>query len=266
MGSPFDEVVETEKKYQEKKLEKAAVKKEEVKENIKTEKKTGKDTINVAFSINKKWLERIFFILIIMVELYFILVNPICGMDNLFTFGGEDNSTQKLASTKTDAKQQTTAKNATNAQTATSSTATAPKPATPPATSAPQTTQTPENPNLPFEGNFDFSILEILYDQNDEGDPSKMNSVQFSMSNRWKSFKPMIRIYWYDSKSQDSLGKTVRAEKVLPEIKKGTTQTITVSEFKSRFFYPEEASETIKIELYDSSNTQLLTSATKTIS
>ena len=245
MANPFDDVVETEKKYKEgevtpKKVERIAPK--------------SKDNINVSFSFNKRWFERIIFIIIIMVELYFILANPVCS-DTIFS--KDDTKAVDTATDDTMVEEEATKE---------------PIPKEEPVVKEepkeePVVEEEPEEEVLPFDGNFDFRITDVSFERNDDDNPSKMTDIEISMVNRWKSFKPRVRVYWYDEESSDPIKEKIRAERLLPTIEKGKSQKITISQFDSRFFDPQNAAETIKVELYDSSdNNKLLDSSVITAS
>ena len=54
-----------------------------------------------------------------------------------------------------------------------------------------------------YESNFVFHIEDISYEENEEGYPSKIESIKFLMYNRWKSFRPKVVVCWYDTDSEE---------------------------------------------------------------
>jgi len=107
----------------------------------------------------------------------------------------------------------------------------------------------------PFKGNFDFTITDVdfEYSEDDPDRASKIISITYIMKNRWQDLKPDLKIYWYDLSAGPIIQNKIRGELSLPTIKKGQTQKLTLQQhqFTSKFFHPGRDDEIIEIHLFD---------------
>ncbi len=85
------------------------------------------------------------------------------------------------------------------------------------------------------------------------------------MRNRWKTFKPRIEVYWYDSASSDAMKEKKRATLDYREIKEGIAQRYTIVGFDSTFFDPTNDAETVELRLYDRGTGLLMDTITEIV-
>lgn len=228
MANPFDEVMESGNK----------------KEGVKVEKETkNAENIRVSFSINKRWFERLFYLAIIIVLGYFAFINPIewdkpwqkaAAVDEV-----QNDSAEVTAQAEATEKAEETLKTAEKTEEKKEETE--------------ETQEAAKETEKSFKYNFDFVILNISYEEDEDGNPLSMNEMKISMVNRWKDFTARIEVYWYDDKAENIIINKVRLNKELGKISAGKKYTFTLrkGEFDSRYFYPEEKEETIKVILYE---------------
>lgn len=227
MANPFDEVMESGNK----------------KEGVKVEKETkNAEDIRVSFSINKRWFERFFYLAIIMVLAYFAFINPV-EWDNPWQKAAavdevQNESTEVAAGPDTAEKTEETQKTTEETEEK---------------KEEEETQEAAKETEKSFKYNFDFVILSIDYEKDEDGNPLSMNEMKISMTNRWKDFTARIEVYWYDDKAENIIINKVRLNKELGKISAGKKYTFTLrkGEFDSRYFYPEEKGETIKVILYE---------------
>lgn len=227
MANPFDEVMESGNK----------------KEGVKVEKETkNAEDIRVSFSINKRWFERLFYLAIIMVLAYFAFVNPVewdkpwqkaAAVDEV-----QNESTEVAAGPDTAEKTEETQKTTEETEEK---------------KEEEETQEAAKETEKSFKYNFDFVILSIDYEKDEDGNPLSMNEMKISMTNRWKDFTARIEVYWYDDKAENIIINKVRLNKELGKISAGKKYTFTLrkGEFDSRYFFPEEKEETVKVVLYE---------------
>jgi hypothetical protein len=243
MTNPFDQVINVEdEKQQEVKVE------TKVKEDRKKPEKE-----HIQLTINKKTIERSAFIAAIVILALLVYLNPFCacgvkdGEMNSVTGAvvaapGEDTIEEKaeikVVENKADEEEEKVKE---------------------------EKKEEEEEIEKPFRTNFDFMIDEINYDRNEDNKPSRMKSIQFTMRNRWKNFKPRIEVHWYDDDSKDAFEDKKRAVKLYGIIKEGQSLTYKIVDFDSTFFYPEDDEEIIVLKLYNAENDLLMTTATKKI-
>ncbi|MBD3163747.1 hypothetical protein GF323_00945 [Candidatus Woesearchaeota archaeon] len=255
MANPFDEIVNSDKKGQKKEV------KEEGNEHKKAASKN--DEINVSFSVNKRWLERIFFLAIIMAELYFILANPVCNIDADNKSAAESDVPETAVREDEPAQEESPAADEQQPEEATEGGGEE-KPAE---EDVLEEEGEEEEADLPFEGNFDLKVDSIDYAEDEEGNPLTIESIKLSMTNRWKDFIPKIKIYWYADSAEIAIKEMVRLEKSLGSIERGKKYKFTLNkyEFSPKFFL-SHGRETVKVELYDRDSGELLDTVRRTVS
>ena len=250
MTNPFDRVINIQN-------EKAP----EV-ENINTSVNKKHDgNINISFSLNKTWAERGAFLIIIAI-LAFFAFNPVgneCVDENKLTNQGAESLTGNVIleqpaeeSTEIELISETEKEEAVVEEV--------------------KTEEIEEAPaeevyvEKPFRHNFDFEIVKIDYERDDEEDrPKKMKSITFLMRNRWKTFKPRIEVYWYDIESNGVIKEKKRTIKYYKTIGIGTSQQYTIMDFDSTFFDPTNDPETVVLKLYDIETDLLMDTTTQII-
>ena len=131
-----------------------------------------------------------------------------------------------------------------------------------------ETPKVEEPVKVQLSGNLNFNISSVSVLRDSGNNLEKMQSVTYVIDNqKYDSFKPLVKIYWYDSSDDQIIQTKVRAD--LPydtPIKGGITKTDTVTTFTSKYFNKASTLETLKLELYDRVSGELLRTATKVLS
>ena len=112
----------------------------------------------------------------------------------------------------------------------------------------------------PVSGNLDLTIDKVDFKRNDDGDPSSIEEVQISISNRWNPFTAKVKLYFFDSTAGEVFVTKIRLEKVLGRIEVGKKYSFTFPrvEFDSTFFWPGAVQEKIRVDLIDAGTSNQL--------
>ncbi|MBR9699128.1 hypothetical protein GOV09_01575 [Candidatus Woesearchaeota archaeon] len=235
MGNPFDSIVD--------------ISTDRPKEQPKEE---PEKKVKITLTLDKRFLERSVYILIIIALIAVIYIDPVdknCGENNLTGVVVADTVIEEP---------EITVNSVTNPE----------EEVTEAVEEIVEATEETNGTVVPFAGNFDLTILDMVYEKDaDNNDrPTRMTSIQFRMDNRWKNFKPDVRVHWYDEDSSDVIENKIRAALSLAIFKKGQSVSLTIDKFDSTFFDPQSAEETIELRLYDRETDEYLTKTSKVIS
>lgn len=219
--NPFDDVIDSDKKKPRNKNE----------------------DINVSFSINKRWLERLIFILIILLELYFILANPLCSADETDESITDPETNKETANQElqTDASETTEEEKQQNESVSKI-----------PAEQEEELNTEDKNAEVTFDDGVDFWIDKIAYDEDDEGNPLTMEKMEIVIKNNWREFNPRIEVYWYEKNADEAIKQMKRADKTLGMLETGKKYTFTLNnyEFSPKYFLSHDK-EIVKVILYE---------------
>ncbi len=256
MANPFDEVIGSGNGDEEKPQKKVSAA---------SQKKSPKDQVHISFTIDKHMVERGIFSVIIIVLAFFAFFDPAssCNEDsnitgNVVAAGHQDEPAE--INLRSEGEEEQTPESTTEAEETAEEND---------KEGSEQVEEKEEdNSDKPFKQNFDFKIVEIdfLRDADNDNRPSKMKSIKFLMSNRWKDFTPRIEVQWYDKASNEIIKEKKRAIVPLKTINKGITQKVTIDRFDSTFFDPTNDPETVVLHLYDAQTNLLMDTTTQVIS
>lgn len=236
MPNPFDEIVKVNEK--------------DSKEHRESGFKKEKDKVNISLSFRKINLERIVLLAIIILLTILVFVNPFCNCNppkNNIT--GE---TIKYISAKDSSKNQS---NTTKDDDKSIQNITSPK--TNDSVQEENKTSGETEKEKTFEEGFVFGVAKFDFTTVD-GKPTLMKSIDIVMKNDWKTFKPLLKVYWYDDDSGESIKERVRATWIGPTFKKGNEMSITLNDFQYKLIEQGKTTETVKFELFDRETNELL--------
>jgi len=235
MGNPFDDMVKV----------------DTPKTVVYSQKSTFRNSDQITISVNKRMIERGVFIALILILGGLVVFDPFRNA----CFNTDVAATSEITGN-------VVAPAAMQAAPETQPAPEAQPEAVPEAAETPAAVPEMLQEELPYAGNFIFKIKNVDFERDDEDSPKKIKSITLTLDNKWKEFKPLVKVYWYDVKSSNALKDKIRTEVFMSELAKGTKTEPTLESFDSTFFDPQNPSETIEVRLYDKDTQEHLATAT----
>lgn len=126
-----------------------------------------------------------------------------------------------------------------------------------------QTSQEEQTQTL--SGKITMVITSITTEKDDDGNPTKVKEVKFSIDNQKEDFRPNIKIYFYDDSDMDEVKENVRAEATFPTLIAGTSKDYKITKFKSKYVTDYHDGEKVYVKIYNANTKKLVIEKSKEI-
>jgi len=115
-----------------------------------------------------------------------------------------------------------------------------------------------------LDGDIEFTIEDIDFEENEDGNPWKLIEVEFAIDNQREDFRPRIKGYAYSADDPDEIKEILRIDSTFPLLDSGLSKTYKIAKFKSKYL-SIDSSQTPKIylQLYDADTGVLLEEVSK---